>query len=95
MDRTSQRLHRLIDLFSRNFSPEMLRLPGQRSTLHAIFALFLAEDQVQGPAALGMPLLLAKMLRQLGVAGFEKGIVQSKGAVLAGVQRFGELRDGR
>jgi len=42
-----------------------------------------------------MPLLLAEMLRQLGVAGFEEGIVQSEGTVLASVERLRELSDRR
>jgi hypothetical protein len=29
------------------------------------------------------------------VARFEQGIVQGEGTVLAGVERFGELHDGR
>jgi hypothetical protein len=42
-----------------------------------------------------MRFLLAKVLGQLGVAGFEQGIVKSEGAVLAGVERLGEKHDVR
>ena len=55
----------------------------------------LPQDQIHDPAALGMSGLLAKVLGQLGVACFEQGIVKGEGAVLAGVERLGELHDGR
>jgi hypothetical protein len=35
------------------------------------------------------------MLGQFGVARFEQGIVKGEGAVLASVERLGELHDGR
>jgi hypothetical protein len=57
--------------------------------------LILSEKQINDPAALRMRLLLREVLRQLGVARFEQGIVKGEGTVLAGIERLGELHAGR
>ena len=54
-----------------------------------------AQNHIHNPAALRVRLLFAKMFGQFGVARFEQGIVKGEGTVLAGVERFGELHDGR
>jgi hypothetical protein len=42
-----------------------------------------------------MPALSLKVLGQLGVTCFEQGVVKGEAAILAGVERLGELHDGR
>ena len=77
------------------------KLPANRkpiipfaSSLAAARSL-LAENQINDPAALRVRLLFAEVLRQLSVTRFEQGIVKGEGAVLASVERLGELHDGR
>jgi hypothetical protein len=58
------------------------------------FGLIFGKNQIESPAALGMD-RLAEVLGQLGVAGFEEGVVQGEGALLALVLSLRKLRDCR
>ena len=55
---------------------------------------FLPQNQIHDPATLGMPYFLPKVMAQVGMAGFFERIAQRQAAILASVQRFGQLPEG-
>src|SRR5262245_36927966 len=54
---------------------------------------FLAEDQVHGPAALGMPTGLGEVLGKFRFSRVQERVVERESAVLAAVECLGELAD--
>jgi hypothetical protein len=70
-------------------------VPPSRGAACCVCLSDFSHHQIKGETTLRMPLLFLKMLGQLRMAGFEQGMVEGEGAILAVVKSLGKLDDGR